>query len=59
MLETIFITLMQGQYNKGTSLAALIAYRALYFPMPLALACLVYLDMERRAIAHAAPSTQG
>lgn len=59
VLETIFITLMQGQYNKGTLLAALIAYRALYFLMPLALACVVYLYMERRAIAQVAPTTQG
>lgn len=59
VLETIFITLMQGQYGKGTLLAALIAYRALYFLMPLALACLTYLYMERRAIAHVAPSARG
>ncbi|WP_296250943.1 lysylphosphatidylglycerol synthase domain-containing protein [Pseudomonas sp. UBA4194] len=48
VLETIFITLLQGQYSKGTLLAALIAYRALYFLMPLAIACVVYLVVERR-----------
>lgn len=48
VLETIFITLLQGQYSKGALLAALIAYRALYFLMPLAIACVVYLVLERR-----------
>ncbi len=48
VLETIFITLLQGQYSKGTLLAALIAYRALYFLMPLAIAFVVYLVLERR-----------
>jgi len=48
VLETIFITLLQGQYSKGTLLAALIGYRALYFLMPLAIALVVYLILERR-----------
>lgn len=48
VLETIFISLLQGQYSKGALLAALIAYRALYFLVPLAIACLVYLVLERK-----------
>ncbi|MBD8682731.1 lysylphosphatidylglycerol synthase domain-containing protein [Pseudomonas sp. CFBP 13719] len=48
VLETIFITLLQGQYSKGALLAALIAYRALYFLLPLAIACVVYLVLEKR-----------
>ena len=51
VLETIFITLLQGQYSKGTLLAALIGYRALYFLMPLAIACVIYLVLEKRAAA--------
>lgn len=48
VLETIFISLLQGQYSKGALLAALIAYRALYFLLPLAIACLLYLVLERK-----------
>jgi uncharacterized membrane protein YbhN (UPF0104 family) len=49
VLETIFIALLQGQYSKGTLVAALIGYRALYFLMPLAIACVLYLILEKRA----------
>lgn len=49
VLETIFITLLQGQYSKGALLAALIAYRALYFLLPLAISCVMYLILERKA----------
>lgn len=49
VLETVFITLLQGQYSKATVLAALIGYRALYFLMPLLVACVVYLLLERIA----------
>lgn len=49
VLETIFVALLQGQYSKGTLLAALIGYRALYFLMPLAIACVIYLVLEKRA----------
>jgi len=48
VLETIFISLLQGQYSKGALLAALIAYRALYFLVPLAIACVMYLVLERK-----------
>lgn len=48
VLETIFITLMQGQYSKGALLAALIGYRALYFLLPLAISCVIYLVLEGR-----------
>ncbi|MNJ68870.1 Inner membrane protein YbhN [compost metagenome] len=49
VLETVFITLLQGHYAKGTLLAALIAYRVLYFLLPLLVACVVYLLLERVA----------
>ncbi|MBD1553868.1 lysylphosphatidylglycerol synthase domain-containing protein [Pseudomonas typographi] len=56
VLEAVFITLLHGQYGKGALLAALIAYRALYFLLPLAIACIGYLLLERRALAQALPS---
>jgi len=49
VLESVFITLLQGQYSQGTLLAALIGYRALYFLLPLLLACVTYLVLERVA----------
>ncbi|MBV6288289.1 lysylphosphatidylglycerol synthase domain-containing protein [Pseudomonas aegrilactucae] len=49
VLETVFITLLQGQYAQGTLLAALIGYRAIYFLLPLLIACAVYLVLERVA----------
>jgi len=49
VLETVFITLLQGQYAQGTLLAALIGYRAIYFLLPLLIACVVYLVLERVA----------
>lgn len=48
VLETIFITLLQGEYSKGALLAALIGYRALYFLLPLAISCVLYLVLEQR-----------
>lgn len=49
VLEAVFLTLLQAHYGKGTLLAALIGYRALYFLLPLMVAGLVYLLLERLA----------
>lgn len=49
VLETVFLTLLHAHYGKGTLLAALIGYRAVYFLLPLLLAALVYLLLERLA----------
>lgn len=49
VLESVFITLLQGQYSQGTLLAALIGYRAVYFLLPLLLAVVTYLVLERVA----------
>jgi uncharacterized membrane protein YbhN (UPF0104 family) len=51
VLETVFITLMQHQFSKGQLLAALIGYRVIYFLIPLVLAVVVYLVLEKRAKA--------
>lgn len=49
VLETVFMTLLAHQFSKGTLLAALIGYRAIYFLLPLVLAVVVYLILEKRA----------
>lgn len=49
VLETVFVALLHQRFSHGTLLAALIGYRVLYFLIPLFLACLVYLWLERRA----------
>ncbi|MCJ1887133.1 lysylphosphatidylglycerol synthase domain-containing protein [Pseudomonas sp. LA21] len=49
VLETVFITVLREHFSRGALLAALIGYRVLYFLVPLLLACLVYLWLERRA----------
>lgn len=49
VLESVFITLLQGQYPQGTLLAALIGYRAVYFLLPLLIASVTYLLLERLA----------
>ncbi|MDN7142058.1 UPF0104 family protein [Pseudomonas sp. JQ170] len=49
VLETVFLTLLQGSFSKGTLLAALIGYRAVYFLLPLMVAGVVYLVLERLA----------
>lgn len=48
VLEAIFIALLQHQMAPSAILAALIGYRALYFLLPLAVACLLYLFLEHR-----------
>lgn len=49
VLEMVFVTLLQDEIGKGSLLAALIAYRILYFLVPLLIASLVYLCLEARA----------
>jgi glycosyltransferase 2 family protein len=48
VLETVFVALLSEQMPKSALLAALIAYRAIYYLMPLAVATLLYLVMEAR-----------
>ncbi|PCC99854.1 lysylphosphatidylglycerol synthase domain-containing protein [Halopseudomonas pelagia] len=51
VIEVVFITLLQQQFPQNEIMAALIGYRALYFLFPLALACVVYLLLEKQARA--------
>tara|TARA_R110000796_G_scaffold252600_1_gene388564 strand:- start:17935 stop:18936 length:1002 start_codon:yes stop_codon:yes gene_type:complete len=51
VIELVFITLLQNQFPQSEIMAALIGYRALYFLLPLALACVVYVILEKQARA--------
>ncbi|MBJ9975898.1 UPF0104 family protein [Pseudomonas sp. S75] len=64
VLETVFLALLQGQLSQGTLVAALLGYRTLYYLIPLVVAIVVYLVLEKRAKAlraktSAAPSNAG
>lgn len=50
MLEAVFLALLSGQHaSHGSIIAALLAYRVLYFIAPLLLALVLYLGLEGRA----------
>lgn len=49
VLEAVFLTLLQGQFSTESIFAALLAYRAIYFLLPLGIASLIYLVLEGRA----------
>ena len=48
VLEAAFLTLLAGRQPEAQLLAALLAYRALFYLLPLAAAALVYLGLEAR-----------
>ena len=49
VIEAVFLALLGGQVPQGRLLGALLAYRALYYLLPLAVAALFYLVTELRA----------
>lgn len=49
VLEAVFVTFLVPPLAQGGVIAALLAYRALYYLAPLALAAVVYLLLEARA----------
>lgn len=49
VLEAVFVALLQDAIGKSGLLAALIAYRIIYYLLPLAFAAVVYLVLEVRA----------
>lgn len=49
VLEAVFIALLGAQMPRHELLGALLAYRALYYLLPLLLATVIYLIMEARA----------
>ncbi|MDZ5458807.1 lysylphosphatidylglycerol synthase transmembrane domain-containing protein [Azohydromonas lata] len=48
VLEAVFMSLLAGRQPEAQLLAALLAYRALFYLLPLAVAALVYLGLEAR-----------
>ncbi|WP_248732631.1 lysylphosphatidylglycerol synthase domain-containing protein [Pseudomonas sp. MWU13-2517] len=51
VLEAVFIALLQHEASRGSLLAGLIAYRAIYFIVPLLIALMMYLGVEAKAKA--------
>ncbi|WP_417702560.1 lysylphosphatidylglycerol synthase domain-containing protein [Pseudomonas sp.] len=51
VLEAVFLALLQHQYGQASLIAALLAYRVLYYLLPLLLASATYLMLEKRARA--------
>lgn len=50
VLEAVFIAMLSGEdISKGAIIAALLAWRALYYFLPLLLATVAYLLLESRA----------
>ena len=49
VLEAVFIALLSHRVPEGQLLGALLAYRALYYMLPLGIASLMYLRMELAA----------
>lgn len=48
VMEAVFLTILKGQVAEAPLLAALLAYRAVYYLLPLLLAGVVYVSMEAR-----------
>ncbi|MFK8331506.1 lysylphosphatidylglycerol synthase domain-containing protein [Pseudomonas sp. BJa5] len=59
VLETVFLTLLHASVGKGPLLAALIAYRVVYFLLPLMVAGVLYLLLERVASQRTGASRSG
>ena len=57
MLEAVFVALLSHQMPQPAILAALVAYRVVYYLAPLCVAAVVYLVMETRAKKLAAAGT--
>jgi uncharacterized membrane protein YbhN (UPF0104 family) len=51
VLEAVFIAMLQHEVSRGSLLAGLIAYRAIYFIVPLLIALVMYLVVEAKAKA--------
>lgn len=51
VLEAVFLALLHGQLGQGSLVAALLGYRTLYYLIPLLLAVITYLILEKRARA--------
>ncbi|MFN9588046.1 MAG: UPF0104 family protein, partial [Pseudomonadaceae bacterium] len=49
VLAAVFLALLQHQSSQASMLSALLAYRVLYYLLPLLLASATYLVLEKRA----------
>jgi uncharacterized membrane protein YbhN (UPF0104 family) len=58
VLEAVFIALLSSRMAQGELLAALLAYRGLYYLVPLAVATVGYTLMEARARRQAPPEVK-
>lgn len=56
VLEAVYLTLLSGRLGQGTVMGAVLAYRALYYLLPLLGGVALYLLLERWAAARAARS---
>lgn len=52
VLEAVYLALLAGQVPQGRLMGAVLAYRALYYLLPLAFGIAWYLALERHASAH-------
>jgi uncharacterized membrane protein YbhN (UPF0104 family) len=55
VLEAVYLALLSGTVGQGRLMGALLAYRALYYLVPLGGGLLLYLLLERHACAHPLP----
>jgi uncharacterized membrane protein YbhN (UPF0104 family) len=58
VLEGVYLALLSGSVKQGTLMGAVLAYRALYYLVPLAGGIVFYLALERYASLHA-PAVEG
>jgi len=59
VLEAVYLALLSGSVRQGALMGALLAYRALYYLVPLGGGLLLYLLLERYASAHPSPEPGG
>jgi glycosyltransferase 2 family protein len=59
VLEAVYLALLSGSVRQGALMGALLAYRALYYLVPLGGGLMLYLLLERYACAHPPPEAEG
>ena len=52
VIEAVYLALLSGSVRQGTLMGAVLAYRALYYLLPLAGGLVLYAWLERYASAH-------
>jgi len=58
VLEAVYLALLSGTVKQGALMGAVLAYRALYYLLPLAGGLVLYLFLERYASRHAAEAEE-